>query len=75
MKAQHIPRYCTVGSCRNEISQYDKKGKQLSEGRYKLRTTCSSDCIGHLKRLKNVKYVPPSAIDRFNFGMMQMNSN
>jgi hypothetical protein len=73
MKAQHIPRYCIV--CGDEISRFDKKGKQLSAGRYKLRTTCSSDCIGHLKRLKNVKYVPPSAIDRFNFGLMQINSN
>ena len=75
MKAQHIPRYCTVGSCRNEISRLDRNGDELYESRYKLRTTCCDDCMGRVRKLKRVSYVPLSAIERFSLAIPQMISN
>jgi hypothetical protein len=73
MKAQHTTRYCIV--CGNEISRIDRNGDELYESRYKLRTTCCDDCMGRVRKLKRVSYAPLSDIEKFSFGLLQMNSN
>jgi uncharacterized protein YlaI len=73
MKAQHIPRHCIV--CGDEISRIDRNGEKLYESRYKLRTTCCDDCMGRVRKLKRVSYVPLSVIEKFSFVIPQINSN